>query len=259
MSEENEPQCTTVGLFSMSPTAAELFTALSKAQADITTPKRDKTAKIGNYSYSYADLASTRDVTRKSLKDNGLAIVQMPSTDDSGQVSITTLITHSSGEWIAPPPLSGVPTQATPQGIGSIITYLRRYALSAVLNMATEEDDDGKAASDTGTAKGATKGKTTKKSGAQITDAQSKKLFATSMEQAKKLKIKQKVIVDDLLAILGYSSTKDIKKEDVDKCLKFIEHYGKNNIVDQVADFVMPDTVSDSDPTDGLGQEDPPF
>lgn len=133
--------------------------------------------------------------------------------------------------------------------------------MSAVLNLATEEDDDGKAASE-----GAAKGKTTKgKTSAQITDAQSRKLFAMSMEQAKKIKIKQKVIVDDLLAILGYESTKDIKKEDVDKCLKFIEHYGKNvHPIDRALETREPDDTTetgtpDAMPDSTLDAEKPPF
>ena len=245
--EENEPMFITVGLFSMSYNSTAVFAALAKAQADIATPKRDKTAKLQSYSYTYADLASIRETARKALKENGLSIVQMPSTDESGLVSITTLITHSSGQWIAPPPLSGVPTQQTPQGIGSIITYLRRYAISAVLNLATEDDDDGQQAA------AKPKATTTAKKG-NITAAQSKKLFATSMDQAKALGIKQKVIVDDLLAILGYSSTKDINKSDVDKCLKFIEAYGKNNQKEE-----LDDSAFDSAAVDGVGAEEPPF
>lgn len=125
----------------------ELAAALSKAQAAFPKVLKDRTAKIastrGEYSYKYADLASLLEAIRKPLSDNGLAVVQPIETTDSGMV-LHTMLLHSSGEHLD----SYYPLTAheRPQEMGSEITYSRRYALSALLGIASEEDDDGAAA-----------------------------------------------------------------------------------------------------------------
>ncbi len=118
--------------------------ALTKAQAEIKPPKRDKTAKMGTYEYKYADLASIIDAIRKPLTDAGIAIIQAPTSDD-GLVVVTTRLLHTSGQWIECS-MSAAPAGQTPQALGSVITYLRRYTLSAMTGVATEDDDDGAAA-----------------------------------------------------------------------------------------------------------------
>lgn len=120
---------------------ADLFAALAKAQGEIEGAKKDSTNP--HFKSSYADLASVRDVTRDPLARNGLAIIQWPRTVDSG-VEIETIITHASGQF-----MSGVLwlpcSKFDAQGIGSAITYGRRYALMAVTGVAPV-DDDGNAA-----------------------------------------------------------------------------------------------------------------
>lgn len=120
---------------------ADLFAAVAKAQGEIEGAKKDSTNP--HFKSSYADLASVRDVTREPLAKNGLAILQWPRTTEGG-VEIETILTHSSGQF-----MSGVlwlPCgKFDAQGIGSAITYGRRYALMAVTGVAPV-DDDGNAA-----------------------------------------------------------------------------------------------------------------
>jgi hypothetical protein len=71
-----------------------------------------------------------------------LSIVQAPSTNGENIV-ITTLLLHESGEWLEPEPLSLKMDKVTAQGAGSAITYARRYALSAILGISSEDDGDG--------------------------------------------------------------------------------------------------------------------
>lgn len=125
-----------------SDTLNELATALAKAQGEIEGATKDKTNP--HFKSAYADLASVWDACRKALTKNGLAILQ-PVSAVGPEVTVTTLLTHSSGQWLSGE-LTMTATQNTPQGIGSCITYARRYALASMVGVAPE-DDDGNAAS----------------------------------------------------------------------------------------------------------------
>ena len=120
----------------------ELATALSKAQGVIIPASKD--ADNPFFKSKYADLASVWEVAREPLYKNGLAIIQLPSADGN-IVTLKTLLTHSSGQFISSD-LTMVAKDASPQAIGSCITYLRRYSLSAVVGIASEIDDDGNSA-----------------------------------------------------------------------------------------------------------------
>ena len=95
----------------------------------------------------YADLAAIIDVIREPLSSNGLAILQSIETD-SGDVVITTLLSHVSGQWIETA-LRLKPTKNDPQGVASAATYGRRIGLQSLVGVAADTDDDGNAASAT--------------------------------------------------------------------------------------------------------------
>jgi hypothetical protein len=97
-----------------------------------------------HFKSKYADLASVWDACRAPLAKNGLSVLQ-PVRADGPSVTVTTILAHSSGEWIEES-LTMTAAQNTPQGVGSAITYGRRYGLSAMVGIAPE-DDDGNAAS----------------------------------------------------------------------------------------------------------------
>lgn len=129
-----------------SESIAALAGALAKAQAEILGAKKDSENPF--FKSKYADLAAVWDACRGPLTKNELSIVQTPRTEineNSTIIYVGTLLSHSSGEWISEE-LSAIPVKDDPQGIGSCITYLRRYALSAFTGVAPE-DDDGNAAS----------------------------------------------------------------------------------------------------------------
>lgn len=125
-----------------STSIGELATALCKAQAAIGGAKKDSTNPF--FKSNYADLQSVWDACREQLGKNGLAVVQTTELNESG-VTIVTTLTHSSGEWMRGK-LNLHPTKNDPQGIGSAITYGRRYALAAIVGI-YQTDDDGNAAS----------------------------------------------------------------------------------------------------------------
>lgn len=130
----------------MSPEIGELAAALAKAQGAIEGAKKD--ANNPHFKSSYATLDSIWDACREEITKNGLAVVQSPEGDGTNVVLVTTLI-HSSGQWMRGR-LPVKPTKDDPQGVGSAVTYCRRYALAAFVGIAPE-DDDGEAASGRGT------------------------------------------------------------------------------------------------------------
>lgn len=132
-----------------SESIAALGAALAVAQGLIKGAAKDSANPFFNS--KYADLSAVWDACRGPLSANGLAVVQLPATkitENDLEVIVTTILAHSSGEWISEE-LSAIPAKSDPQGIGSCITYLRRYALAAVAGVAPE-DDDGNAASTPG-------------------------------------------------------------------------------------------------------------
>lgn len=128
-----------------STTIEKLIDALSKAQAKIKNAAKD--AENPHFQSRYADLASVWEACREPLTEQGLAVVQFP-VGEGDHVGLTTYLAHSSGQWMCST-IYATPERKGPQAVGSVLTYLRRYALAAVVGVAPD-DDDGNAASDHG-------------------------------------------------------------------------------------------------------------
>lgn len=123
----------------------ELAKALCKAQSVMENAKKD--ADNPFFKSKYADLSSVWEVVRKPLTENGLSIMQFPSTcKEDAMVVVETVLVHISGEWVSDA-LKLPYLKADPQSLGSAITYGRRYGLSAVIGVVADEDDDGNKAS----------------------------------------------------------------------------------------------------------------
>ena len=120
----------------------EIGAALVKAQGLIENPT--KSVKNDFFKSKYADLAGVIDVVRPAFTEAGIAIVQSPFTREDGKIGVCTTIVHTSGQWMSNEVSMAVdPNAKNPaQAAGSLITYLRRYSLSAFANVA-QEDDDG--------------------------------------------------------------------------------------------------------------------
>jgi hypothetical protein len=122
----------------------ELATALAKAQASM--GPAIKGARNPHFRSSYADLSSVVEAIREPFTSNGLAWVQAPSLDaDTGLVTVTTRIVHSSGQWVeasvSAMPGRGGKADLSPQAVGSCTTYLRRYGLQAMAGCPSADDD----------------------------------------------------------------------------------------------------------------------
>lgn len=134
----------------------ELAEAMSKAQGMIEGAKKDSENPF--FKSSYADLASCWDACREALSKNGLAVIQTTTNVNPPFVCIETTLMHSSGQWIRGF-LTMKSTKEDPQGMGSAITYARRYALSAIVGIAPEDDDGNDGSGKGGQSKGEVKPK----------------------------------------------------------------------------------------------------
>lgn len=127
----------------------ELAAALAKAQGQMGAAIKEKVNpafKTGNGVSRYADLSAVWEAARGPLSSNGLSVAQLPVDIGDGAVGLTTILLHSSGQYISAT-FSTRLNKDDAQGRGSAITYLRRYALMAVAGIAPDDDDDGAAAS----------------------------------------------------------------------------------------------------------------
>lgn len=127
------------------PERVKLFSALSAYFEEVVNPEN-----VANNTFlksKYAPLGEVLNTVRPVMGKHGLSLIQVPQVLDSGDVSVQTIITHSAGAYISFPSLKGKPTKQDIQGVGAVITYLRRFAVNAITGVAGEVDDDGNAAS----------------------------------------------------------------------------------------------------------------
>jgi hypothetical protein len=125
--------------------------ALAKAQAELTNPVKSLVATIrspfpreGDRTFRYAPLSSGLDIVRKSLGRHEIATIQTTAIDkDASLLRLTTVLAHSSGEWISSEwPVCPIADIASAQRMGAALTYARRYALFTLVGIAGEDDLD---------------------------------------------------------------------------------------------------------------------
>ena len=126
-----------------SESISELAKAFAKTQQEMKQPL--KNAENPFFNSTYVPLENVAQSITDVATKNGLSYSQEPTVID-GVVSVTTLVMHSSGEWIEYEPLRLKPDKNNIQGCGSAITYAKRYALSAVFGITRDKDDDGNGA-----------------------------------------------------------------------------------------------------------------
>jgi hypothetical protein len=134
-----------------SETIGAIAAALAKAQGVLANPDKLLTATIQSpfpreqsKTFRYASLATGLDIVRKALGQHEIATVQTTAIDRaSGQIQLTTLLAHASGEWISSDwPVCSISETSAPHRMGAALTYARRYALFALVGIAGEDDLD---------------------------------------------------------------------------------------------------------------------
>jgi hypothetical protein len=123
----------------------QLAPALAKAQGMVEVAGKDKTASVqsqkANFKYSYADLPAVVAACRKALSSNGLSVVQSAKCEGP-RVTVTTRLLHASGQWIEDDGLTFHGRDDSPQSIGSMTTYGRRYGVMLVTGVVADDEDD---------------------------------------------------------------------------------------------------------------------
>lgn len=116
-----------------------LAAALAKAQAQMEGAKKD--SKNPAFNSKYADFASCVAAIKVPFADNGLSFIQFPCSRSENEIGMETMLMHASGEWVCSEPFYMPVAKASAHGFGSILTYLRRYGLTAATGLPQEDDD----------------------------------------------------------------------------------------------------------------------
>ncbi len=130
-----------------SPDISEIAKALSKAQGEMGPAEMDRANP--HFKSKYATLSSLIHAAKKPLASNGLAIVQTLLMDVNQKSCIRTTLIHASGQWLSDEGIPLILDKNNMQGLGSAITYAKRFGMASMLGLVGDEDDDGHAASHT--------------------------------------------------------------------------------------------------------------
>lgn len=206
--------------FTHSEQIGKIAEALAKSQGAYDAATKETTNPF--FKSKYADLATVIGATRKALSDNGIAVIQSPQGDASSkQVVITTLLVHSSGQWLRGELALPCPSSKwDAQTVGSAITYARRYALQAILAIAGE-DDDGNLATE---AARASEREEHERRLAPKMEAQARIAapFVKAFEEACAKSGKTKPQIEAFLVKLNhYQSAEEITKQDWNEAIKW--------------------------------------
>ena len=134
-----------------SENVAAIATALAKAQIEISNPAKSMLGSVypGNIhespkNFRYAPLSGGLEIIRKALGGQQIAVTQTTEIDaTNGLVNLTTLLIHTSGEWISSDwPICRLSEISAPRRMGAALTYARRYALFTLVGIAGDDDLD---------------------------------------------------------------------------------------------------------------------
>ena len=196
-----------------SESIVELSKALAKFQEEVKQPLKDKNNPF--FKSKYVPLENVVEAITDVAPKNGLSFVQWALNDENGRVGVATMLMHESGEWIEFDAVHMKADKETAQGAGALISYLKRYSLSAVFGITSDQDDDGNGASGNKAPKSATQ--------AEIGNLK-KEIIAFSKlmtEQGKDVKPEQ---VEQTLNIKDYTK---LNSEDVKEAVNKLKGWSK--------------------------------
>ena len=196
-----------------SESIAELSKALAKFQEEVKQPLKDKNNPF--FKSKYVPLENVVEAITDVAPKNGLSFVQWALNDENGRVGVATMLMHESGEWIEFDAVHMKADKETAQGAGALITYLKRYSLSAVFGITSDQDDDGNGASGHKASKSATQ--------AEIGNLKKEILAFSKLmtEQGKDVKPEQ---VEQTLNITDYTK---LNSEDVKEAINKLKGWSK--------------------------------
>lgn len=204
-----------------SESIAELAKALALFHSEVKQPLKDKANPF--FKSKYVPLENVVEAITDIAPKHGLTFMQYPVNQEN-KVGIVTILMHSSGEYIETEPIFAQPSKNDPQATGSVITYLKRYSLSAVFGITSDEDDDGN---------NATFGSNVQKQQPQkkpemnlpkmISEAQIKAIGAKTSNISKNTGVDQKQVYQSAAAHLKIDkSTKELTAQEASKIIEYL-------------------------------------
>lgn len=204
-----------------------LVTALLAVQQALKPIVKDKTASTEQYAYAYADLAAVLEAILPVANAHGITVLQAPSYDAERRlVSVTTKLWHRTGEtWDSQ--LSMPSPKDTPQGIGTAISYCRRYALVSIFSL-PQLDTDAAEHEEAHTAeqRPVTRERLQRESGeaksgkgSLISEAQARRLYALTKDAGRD----PDDVADYLQKEWGYNSSREIEWVNYDKICAWVQ------------------------------------
>ncbi|HDG6168533.1 TPA: ERF family protein, partial [Staphylococcus aureus] len=128
-----------------SETVVEINKAMVAFRKEVKQPLKDKNNPF--FKSKYVPLENVVEAIDEAATPHGLSYTQWALNDVDGRVGVATMLMHESGEYIEYDPVFMNAEKNTPQGAGSLISYLKRYSLSAIFGITSDQDDDGNEAS----------------------------------------------------------------------------------------------------------------
>lgn len=186
----------------------ELAAAMAKFQAEVKPAVKGSSNPY--FKSKYADLQACWDCCREALVKNGLSVAQGSRENNGEVVTIDTRLMHASGQWLESS-LTMKPAKADPQGVGSAVTYGRRYSLAAILGLVADEDDDGNAATHNEA-----------KKPASVPAGATKVPALISQENINVLKLADPSLVDKAMTKAGVVAIEDFTQEQAVKVIAWI-------------------------------------
>jgi len=196
-----------------SESIVEISKALAKFQEGVKQPLKD--ADNPFFKSKYVPLENVVEAISDYGPKNGLSFVQWPKNDENGRVGVATLLMHTSGEFIEFDAVFMKADKETAQGAGALITYLKRYSLSAIYGITSDEDDDGNNSS------GNNKEKPEQPKQDAISQKQVGLIKVKAMEFAKLRNRKP----DEVYAKLSISDVTKLTKDQASKAIKTLESW----------------------------------
>ena len=145
--EDIDINAKSIQIFGTQEQRQEMFSSWAKYFSEVTNP--ENTVVNTFFKAKYSPLNEVLNTVRPILGKYGFGIFQTPSFNGT-DCSVNTILTHESGAFMSFPALTNKPTKQDVQGMGSTLTYLRRFALNSIAGVMGEVDDDGNAASSSG-------------------------------------------------------------------------------------------------------------
>lgn len=199
-----------------SESIVEISKALARFQEEVKQPLKD--ADNPFFKSKYVPLENVVEAISDCGPKNGLSFVQWPKNDETGRVGVATLLMHTSGEFIEFDAVFMKADKESPQGAGALITYLKRYSLSAIYSITSDADDDGNTSSGNNNKNEPSKQRTNPE---PVTSEQVGLIKSKAMEFAKLRGRKD----EEVYAKLNISDVEKITSEYANKSIKILDKW----------------------------------